>query len=43
MKAYFQGDLADRTVLGYACTSRFSGGRISCARGETAVVAIANH
>jgi hypothetical protein len=43
MRAYFQGNLADKTVLGYACTSHGSGARITCARGKTAVAAVANH
>ena len=44
MRAYFHGSLlTDQTVLGYACTSHRVGGRISCARGETVVTAIANN
>jgi hypothetical protein len=43
MRAYFRGSLANRTVLGYACTSHRAGGRISCARGENRSVAIANN
>jgi hypothetical protein len=44
MRAYFHGSLlADRTVLGYACTSHRVGGRVSCTRGENQVIANANH
>jgi hypothetical protein len=40
---YLQGNLADKTVLGYACTSHGPGAGIACARGETTVAAVANH
>lgn len=44
IRAYFHGSLlADRTVLGFACTSHRVGGHISCARGENRVVAVANN
>jgi hypothetical protein len=43
MRAYFEGASAGRTVLGYACASLQSGGRLRCTSGRTVVTAIANH